>query len=159
MSTPNPLDRWSDLQRRIAVLRERVAAAAEIQQSLPLSETDLALERFGEFVDSSLALREGNELAIDARVAIVHMQLDQLELPTIKGLPKDAPNVTHFCVTASKEHGHGIFSAHDNKDDALFNAALTGGKTDYVQRREDDPRFVVPGPALREARRVAAEYC
>lgn len=157
----NPTIRWADLQRRIALLRSRAAAAAEIQQSLPLSEWDLQLQHFGDFVETSLGLREGNETAIDARIPTVEQQLAHLETPTIKGLPRGDERVTHHCVTACKEHGYGILTAHDNKEDARFNAALTGGKTDYVDRgsREERPEFVVPGPALREARRLASEYC
>lgn len=154
----NPTIRWAQLQVRIALLRSRAAAAAEIQQSLPLSEWDIQLQHFGDFVETSLGLREGNETAIDARIPTVEQQLAQLQLPAIKGLPWNGDRVTHHCVTACKEHGHGVFSAHENKEDARYNAALTGGKTDPVERREERPG-IVPGPALRDARRLAAEYC
>lgn len=157
-SVDRPTERWSALQRRIALLRQRAAAAAAVQQSLGLSQWDMALDRFGQFIDASLELRDGNEIAIDARILTVESQLDQLVPPTIKGIARGDQKVTHHCVTACKVHGYGIFSAHDNKEDARFNAALTGGKADYVERTEGQER-VLPGPALREALRLASEYC
>ena len=87
----------------------------------------------------------------------IHAELDAYQSPVVKGLAHDDKKVTHYCVTAGKEHGHGVFSAHDNKEDARYNAELTGGKCCFVERNEEGQ--IIKPQALREAQRLESEYC
>ena len=47
---------------------------------------------------------------------------------TIRSLPINRGDITHACVTDSRQHGTGVFSWHDNASDARYNARITGGK-------------------------------
>ncbi|MBX9689565.1 MAG: hypothetical protein K2X27_22840 [Candidatus Obscuribacterales bacterium] len=166
------------IRSRIETLVARLQAGQLIRQSLETSTALSTLERIGRAVDDHEARHtsEGGAYQIPAifpvaahsivdpcgqgtnpSFAALSAELDAFKLPVVRGLAHDEKSVTHYCVTASKEHGHGVFSAHDNKDDARFNAALTGGKCCAVDRNEDG-RIIKPH-ALREAERIASEYC
>jgi hypothetical protein len=61
-----------------------------------------------------------------------------------------ADHLTHACVTNSEEHGHGVFSWHDNEADAQHNAAATGGVCVPVSYVDGSP--VTPHAATRVLR-------
>ncbi len=153
--------RATALSVRAQALKAAFSQAAEIRQSLELSAASICASQcaasaaeYLEMIDES---SEIGLVPLEAYLGASERYLSELNLPTVRGMAHDAKTVTHYCVTADKLHGHGVFSAHDNKDDARFNALLTGGKCTAVDRNEDGK--IVEPAALREARRIASEYC
>ena len=157
MSIETSRQNLQQLAARIETLLNRCQASFEIQHSLPLLQAHEALSTYTDYAQSLLALFPNDDAGLEARLPILRRFLDSFSLPTIKGMAHDARQVTHYCVTADKSNGYGIYSAHANKEDARFNAALTGGKTAAVDRN-DDGQIIEPA-ALREARRLQSEYC
>jgi len=147
------------IRQRAVALTARLQAGQLIRQSLETSTAIMDLQRIVQSVDAvEKRSKSGSdtEPSTEKEIAALASAVDSLKIPFVRGLAHDAKSVKYYCVTADKEHGHGIFSAHDNKEDARFNASLTGGKCCPVDRSEDG-RIIKP-QALREAERLASEY-
>jgi len=149
-------ERLIAIRARIAQLNTAIKEAAEIRQSLELLQfhTNIAV------IANSLPEHQVNHacrICLEGVINRSERALDELQLPTVRGLPHDDPKSTHFCITACKRFGYGILSAHDNKADARYNAILSGGKCSAIDR--DDQGKVIPSAAYRDTMRLAAEYC
>lgn len=177
--------RLSGVYITIGNLKGRYVRAADIQNSIELGNahetTRLAGERANDLIGRFHKLpteRAALESFLDeAETAAeqIEAQLDRIKPPCIRGLALNDPSVTHHCLTEARE----IYSAHENKEDALYNATVIGGRCCPVNvtpawqppsgpqfyipgdernmddREERGPRRHIPTPAERRA----AEYC
>jgi hypothetical protein len=149
-------ERLISIRARLAALQTAVKEAAEIRQSLELFQFQTSLAA----IAGSLPEHQGSDACCICLAGVItrsERALNELHVPTVRGLPHDDPKATHLCITACKRFGYGILSAHDNKADARYNAILCAGKCSAIDR--DDQGKVIPGAAYREAVRLAAEYC
>lgn len=172
-------DRLNTVTQRASALSQKLEEAAKIRSSFELRVAATELVTIRELADmirerirdehSATILLESEDAVtrIEAKLESMQQakviktqaatQCTELALPTVCGLVHQDKAVKYYCITASKAYGYGIFSAHDNKDDARYNAILTGGSCTYVDRNSEDGSIIEPH-ALREARRIASEY-